>query len=344
MPDYTTDLKKLKEIVLSDVCILLRHFDIDCNFRRSGKHQLSCPIHSGDNQSALSLDLNTGYWKCWTKNCHDEYGKDIFGLTRGLLEANGQASSFIDALNLIKKIYKVNGDNLRKLKTSEEEDSGDYFSGLVKSLKNKAKSKHEKKILDPIPTNEYSLYFESRGFKEDTLRYFGVADSKSSKYKMENRSVIPIHDISGDLIAYAGRATKDYIEPKFLFTEGFRKSDVLYNLNRAIESIIASHAIILVEGQSDVWRLYECGIKNAVGLFGKELTEGHVRILKSLNITKVAIFTDDDQPGRESKFFIQRQLGRTFSLVFPSLTKKDPGDMTVEEHINLTLPQIKGYY
>jgi len=341
--EKTTDLEKIKSIVLSDISPLFNEFGVNVNFKRLGRHQMKCPIHDGDNSSSFSINLDTGYWRCWTKNCHEDFGKDIFGLCRGMLSSNGKNSSFYHAIQELKKIYNIKDSNVLKDKTSKDEDC-DYFSHLVKLVKPSNKEVKNVKAIDEIPFTTPSEYFKNRGFLESTLKHFGVFDCTINKYKMKSRAVLPIHNKDGILIAYAGRAIKEYIEPKFLFTEGFKKNDILYNLHRAIESITRSESIILVEGQSDVWRLYECGVCNVVGLLGKELLESQLSIIKELPITKIAIFTDDDQPGRESKFFLQRKLNRLFTLKFPSLQKKDAGDMSIEDHLKFTLPQIRGFF
>ena len=50
---------------------------------------------------------------------------------------------------------------------------------------------------------------------------------------MSGRVVIPIHDDSGQLVAYAGRAV-DGSEPRYKLPAGFHKGQVLYNLHRVI--------------------------------------------------------------------------------------------------------------
>jgi len=48
-----------------------------------------------------------------------------------------------------------------------------------------------------------------------------------------NRIVFPIHDQEGPLVAYAGRSL-DGGEPRYLFPPGFHKSQVVFNLHRAV--------------------------------------------------------------------------------------------------------------
>ena len=80
-----------------------------------------------------------------------------------------------------------------------------------------------------------------------------------------------------------------------------------------------------------MWRLWEAGYKNAVGVFGKDVSEDHKAILLTSGITKLIVLLDNDQAGREAKVDIQRRLGRLFTLVFPQTTGSDIGKKTVEQ-------------
>ena len=174
--------------------------------------------------------------------------------------------------------------------------------------------------------------------------HFGVGDCYNKGSNMHQRSVVPIHSESGDVIAYIGRSIRDYIKPKFLFTSGFDKRYYLYNYHRAIEQALKTSCLFLTEGQSDVWRLFECGIQNAVGIFGKSITnQQHSRMLSS-GITNLVILTDNDQAGREAKIQIQRTLSRNFKLFFPRFSKKDIGEMSSKKIKDVILPQVRGLY
>ena len=119
---------------------------------------------------------------------------------------------------------------------------------------------------------------------------------------------------------------------------------ILYNHHRALEYITKTSCLFILEGQGDVWKLYEAGINNCVSIFGKEISETQKNLIMNLNITTLVILTDNDQAGRESKFQIQRQFSRMFNLKFPTLSRKDVGDMTVEQIKKDILPQVKGLY
>ena len=100
----------------------------------------------------------------------------------------------------------------------------------------------------------------------------------------------------------------------------------------------------MVEGQGDVWRLYEAGVRNVVGLFGKDISATQRSLLLKSGVTGLVVLTDNDQAGRESKIKINRELGRLFNLFFPVTYGKDLGDTSVEKIRAEILVNLQGHY
>jgi DNA primase len=115
-----------------------------------------------------------------------------------------------------------------------------------------------------------------------------------------NRIIFPIFDASGRVIAFSGRAIReDERTPKYLNSQEtplFKKSEVLYGLNFAKESIRKNDYTVLVEGQMDLLMSVQSGIKNAVASSGTALTLEHLRKLHKLS-NRVIIAYDGDQSG-----------------------------------------------
>src|SRR5207302_4533175 len=95
-------------------------------------------------------------------------------------------------------------------------------------------------------------YLAQRGIDPETAEYFGVGFF-SGKGSMSGRIVIPIENERGELVAYAGRSI-DGTEPKYKLPAGFKKSQVLFNLCRALEEDSAA-AVVLVEGFFDCMKV-----------------------------------------------------------------------------------------
>jgi DNA primase len=70
---------------------------------------------------------------------------------------------------------------------------------------------------------------------------------------LAGRCVIPIRDENSQLVAYAGRAVNGE-EPKYRFPAGFRKSQVLFNLDRAVQT--GGNNLIVVEGFFDALKVH----------------------------------------------------------------------------------------
>jgi 5S rRNA maturation endonuclease (ribonuclease M5) len=304
----------------------------------------TCPVHeSSDNPRAFSFSIDKGIWKCWTRDCQHQYRNDIFGLIRGALSSeSGHDVGFSEALKWACELIKIKKS---KVIPSDKVDDSDDFYNLV-SLINEQSNSKEYTSIKIEDFQRPSKYFLSRGFKQETLIHFDVGDCYDNKSKLYDRAIIPIHDDSGkNVVAMIGRSVKEYKTPKFLFyPKGFVKTGLLYNYHRAIDTVNKTNCLFIVEGQGDVWRLYEAGILNAMSIFGKSLSKEQEVKLNKMPLTHVVVLTDNDQAGREAKIQLQRQLSRMYKLTFPKMPTKDVGDMTVEQIKTIILPQIKGQY
>ena len=92
MKSRSYDQNKLK-VVCDQVCDnienLLSALDIE-EFKMSNKMiTMSCPIHGGDNPSAVNIyhtgDYYRGNWRCRTHNCDSSFKSSIIGFVRGVL-------------------------------------------------------------------------------------------------------------------------------------------------------------------------------------------------------------------------------------------------------------------
>lgn len=335
------DLKKIKSAIYNNTELLLDSLNIKYELI-NGNYFFPCPIHAGsDNKKAVSISKERMTWRCWTRSCQENHGAGIINFVQAVLSA--RSTSKVDFNKTIKYICKVYTLNVKENLNIEYDIPPNEFTEIIKIFE-PYKKLHNVADVDKINISDSCEYFVSRGFKPETLKYFSVGDCLDSDSIMKNRAIIPIHNGDNKIVGYIGRATKPYITPKFLFSRGFKKTDYLYNYNRAIESISDTSALFLAEGQGDVWRLYEAGVKNCVSIFGREISPAQKHQILNMNITTLVVLTDDDQSGRESKFQIQRQFSRIFSLKFPILSKKDIGDMKVDQVQSQILTQVKGLY
>jgi DNA primase len=133
---------------------------------------------------------------------------------------------------------------------------------------------------------------EQRGFKPEQLEVSGLVarrDDGSFYDRFRNRLMFPIQSEAGKTIAFGGRALDPEDKAKYLNspeTKIYRKSGVLYNLNRAKETAMKSDRIVLVEGYMDTIGASQAGVVEVVATCGTALTVDQIRAMKrhSLNL------------------------------------------------------------
>ena len=172
-----------------------------------------------------------------------------------------------------------------------------------------------KRGISPATAAEFGIGYVDRSGQTLTRLFerkgFGAADQAASGLVMRrqdgsgcfdrfrDRLMFPIHNESGKIIAFAGRALAPGDEPKYMNspeTPIYRKSHVLYNLHRARQAVRQTGRGILVEGYMDVIGLYDAGVLEAVASCGTALTEQQVRALRR-HTDKIVVNYDADAAG-----------------------------------------------
>lgn len=140
---------------------------------------------------------------------------------------------------------------------------------------------------------------------------FGKREEGGFYDKFRGRLMFPIHNESGKVIGFGGRALRAEDEPKYLNspeTAIYKKSSVLYNLHRAKETIRKSDRAVLVEGYMDAIGVYAAGVRNVVASCGTALTSNQVRIIKRYSQSVVVNFDPDTAGARGTERSIQMLL------------------------------------
>ncbi|MEI8351167.1 MAG: DNA primase, partial [bacterium] len=121
--------------------------------------------------------------------------------------------------------------------------------------------------------------------------------------RFRDRVMFPIRNEQGRIVGFSGRillpdpkAAKYVNSPE---TPLFRKSHILYALDRARRDIVETREAIICEGQIDVIRCHQAGFKTAVAAQGTAFTEDHARMLKRYADGVVLVF-DSDDAGRNA--------------------------------------------
>lgn len=155
--------------------------------------------------------------------------------------------------------------------------------------------------------------FTDKGFTPDQMEASALASRRQEGPGFydyfRGRLMFPIHNESGKVIAFGGRAMSDEPgQPKYINsreTPIYRKSSVLYNLHRARDGMRKQNRTVLVEGYMDVIGAFSAGVKEVVASCGTALTPAQVRTMHRLAGTVVVNFDPDAAGANAAEKAIQ---------------------------------------
>lgn len=155
--------------------------------------------------------------------------------------------------------------------------------------------------------------------------------------RFRNRLMFPIHDNQGRIAGFGGRALGNDDAKYINSSESpvYNKSNILYGLHHAKDSLREKKEIILVEGYFDLLACHQVGIANVAATCGTALTDQHVIILKR-TVDKVVLCFDQDRAGQqaaERAFHECAQSGLPVNII--NMAEKDPADMLLENRDEL---------
>ncbi len=145
---------------------------------------------------------------------------------------------------------------------------------------------------------------QTKGFTNAELLGAGLikeADGRAGTWydRFRNRLMFPIRDSAGRTVAFTGRALDPNDQAKYLNspeTELFKKSDVLFGMDRAKDAIRTRGFAILVEGQFDLVLLHQIGFTNTIALSGTALSPHHLSLIKRY-ADNLMLCLDSDRAG-----------------------------------------------
>ena len=132
-------------------------------------------------------------------------------------------------------------------------------------------------------------HLRGKGFTQAELVTGGLAKESSRGTlidRFHRRLVWPIRDITGDVIGFGARKLMDDDPgPKYLNTPEtplYKKSTVLYGIERAKRDIARRHQAVVVEGYTDVMACHLAGVTTAVASCGTAFGAEHISVLRRL--------------------------------------------------------------
>lgn len=154
--------------------------------------------------------------------------------------------------------------------------------------------------------------------------------------RFRDRLMFPIRNEVGDVIAFSGRQLReDPRSGKYINspeTDIFKKSNVLFALDRAKKAILKEKAVILCEGQIDAIACHEGGVENAIAPLGTAFTAQHARILKRYAQTAVLCFDADNAGVKACERAFRELAPEGLSVKVVELPSGDDPDTYLKAH------------
>ncbi|HRH24562.1 MAG TPA: DNA primase, partial [Candidatus Paceibacterota bacterium] len=162
------------------------------------------------------------------------------------------------------------------------------------------------------------------------------ADGKPGTYydRFRNRLMFPIKDGAGRTVAFTGRALTPEDPAKYLNspeTELYKKSQILFGMDKAKDAIRTRGFALLVEGQFDLILLHQIGFTNTIALSGTALSETHLSLVKRY-ADNLMLALDADRAGLAASAknaYAALKAGMRVKAVRMPLGK-DPADLASE--------------
>jgi DNA primase len=285
--------------------------------RRSGANRYMglCPFHN-EKSPSFTVHVVHQFYKCFSCGVSGDVVKFV---------QEKEGLSFYEALKSLSERYGIpmpkrsgyadEDSKLRGALLAMHEQAAESFRDNLKSQGgDAARSYIAKRGLAPETVEHFGIgysdrsgralvrLFEQRGFPVAQMEVSGLVGKRQdgSLYdRFRNRLMFPIHNESGKIIGFGGRALSPDDEPKYQNspeTPIYKKSHVLYNLHRAKESVRKDDRVILVEGYMDAIGVTAAGFRNVVASCGTALTAHQVQAIKR-HSHRIAVNFDPDAPG-----------------------------------------------
>lgn len=279
------DFKEIKEKVSMEE--ILDHYGLLKGLKRR-KYELIgfCPIHDQNHYNKNSFCVSTvkNNWHCFSCGA----GGNVLDFVAAMEKVSIRQAGLL----IQKRFGVVSGEDKKLVKEKRK----------IKEPKEEKKEPGE--VVNPPLTFELKTldpehpYLKKRGLKEETIEEFGLGFCK--KGLMKGRVVIPIHNENGELVAYVGRypGNPPEGESKNKFPTKFKKSLVVFNLNRAKDKV-RDERLISVEGFFDVFKLWQAGYKNVVALMGTSMSDEQEKLIVEAvgGNGRVVLMFDSDEAG-----------------------------------------------
>ena len=314
-------------------------------------HQGLCPFHQ-EKTPSFSVSQEMQIFKCF--GC-DEGGNVIHFLQKH------EGKTFIEAIEWLAERANIS------LPTKDAKVSARQKLVLDLSELNKFAVKYYHELLRTGQHSQHAReYLKNRGVVAQTTNLFQLGYAKQQRrdlYKAAthegwnvqqlvdagliknedqgpqdrfwNRILFPINNTQGVPVGFGGRSLSNEHQPKYLNSPGtvlYNKSDILFNLDKAKQSISRKRTALLVEGYMDVLMLHQHGIENVIASSGTSLSENHASLLKRYASDVVIVFDGDSSGLQAAQRGLETLIAEEIRVRIALMPSGDDPDSFVKEN------------
>ena len=332
--------------------------------RRGANYIGLCPFHN-ERTPSFSVSKAKGLCKCFS--CGK--GGSAVGFIMEL-----EQMTYVEALRYLAAKYNIEIKE-KELTDAERQAATERESMLA--INQVALSEFEKNLTeDPDGIAIGLSYFRERGINDlavkrfhlgysldrrDALYNAAIKQGYSEKYlvdtglcirndrgqvydRFKGRVIYPVFGISGKVVAFGGRTLRsDKAVAKYVNSPEsaiYSKSNELYGLYQAKQSIVRKNKCILVEGYMDVISMSQSGIENVVASSGTSLTEGQIRLIHRFTENVTVIYDSDPAGIKASLRGIDMLLSEGMKIKVLLLPDGDDPDSFAQNH---TTEEVEAY-
>ena len=333
--------------------------------RAGSKFKGLCPFHADSNPS-LTVDPARQTWMCWVCN----KGGDVFSFTmeREGISFPEALRMLADDANIQGNVFSSSqskGNTLAEKQTLYKtvEWAMEQFAAFLKhdSTAEAARFYLDQRGISESTIDQFKVGYspDARSWLIDKAQIAGIstkdllacgligkwAESNTHYDWFRGRVIFPIFDLQNRPIAFGARVLPEIAERlkreqnrtvgKYINspeTRLFSKSNNLYGLNLASESVRKSRKLTVVEGYTDVVMAVQHGCENVVAALGTALNERHIKLIKRF-ADQVTLVLDGDEAGqRRTNEVLELFVGADVDLRISVLPEgDDPCDFLIQQ-------------
>ena len=316
---------------------LLQHYGILDQFKRTGDSLNGpCPIHTGSNPTQFRVSTTKNLWNCFS-DC--EHGGNTLDFITKMEKCSIHAAALkaIEWFNLDPEAMSASDDKAEPAEPKTSVPAAKPAArpaALPKAApESNVPNQPLKFRLDKLERSHPYLT-EQRKLTPETIVDFGIG--YCAKGMMADRIAIPIHNVKGEVVAYAGRFIGASPEgaPKYKLPPGFRKSQELFNLDRAIKEP-AAKPLLIVEGFFDAMKIHDHGYRKVVAIMGATLSSAQEELIRqhTTSDSHVIVMLDENEAGQAGREDIACRLSKFCFVRVHQFPRPDmePEHLTDEE-------------